>query len=221
MAKVFIDTNVIKFSATKQLEFIPVNKPTRKCYGKITGYQVATVGYVNPNDYLRDKSEIKKEAELLPNIADLAKNEHLELFEDTEMMVESMGLPKIGSASGRLYNAPIKRANPPLYYSRTIIGPNYMGSPDELTLNFLKGITDKRFIEIQKVTGAYQGKDNYNLNQLIDAFLIWSAEHNQCDYFLTLDFKLIKMVKNDNKKRVNIKMVRPSKLLQSLGRPCK
>jgi hypothetical protein len=216
MARVFIDTNVIKFSATKQLEFIPVNKPTRNWYGKITGYQVATVGYVNPNDNLRDKSEIKKEAELLPDIAALAKNEHIELFEDTEMIVESMGLPKIGSASGRFYNAPIKRANPPIIYSRTIIGPSYMGSPDELTLNFLKRITNKRFKELQKVTGAYQGKDNYNLNQLIDAYLIWSAEHNQCNYFLTLDFNLIKMIKNDKKKRVSINLVRPSELLQSL-----
>jgi hypothetical protein len=216
MDRVFIDTNVIKFSATKQLAIIPVNKPTRNWYGKITGYQVATVGYVNPNDNLRDESEIRKEADLLHHIATLAKREHIELYEDTEMMIESMGLPKIGSASRRFYDAPIKRAKPPLIYSRTFIGPSYIGSPDELALDFFKGITDKRFKEIQKVTGAYQGKDYYNLNQLIDAFLIWSAEHNQCNYFLTLDFTLIKMIKNDTKQRVSIKLVRPSELLQIL-----
>jgi hypothetical protein len=217
MIKVFIDTNVIKFSATKHLEIIPVNKPTRNWYGKITGYQVATVGYVNPNDNLRYGSEIRKEADLLPRIATLAKNECIELYEDIEMMAESMGLPRMGSASGRLYGAPIKRANPALIYSRTIIGPSYMGSPDELALNFFKQISDRRFKDIQKVTGAYQGPNKYNLNQLIDAFLIWSAEHNKCNYFLTLDFKLIKMIENDKKKIVCIKLVRPSELLNILG----
>ncbi len=217
MTRVFIDTNVIKFSATKQLECIPVNKPTRNWYGKKTGYQVATVGYVNPNNNLRDGSEVKREAQLLPHIADLAKNGRIELYEDTEMQVESMGLPRISSVSGRFHGAPIKLATPPLIYSRIIIGPSYFGSPYELSLDFFKGISDKRFKEIQKVTGAYQGKDHYNLNQLIDAFLIWSAEHNQCDYFLTLDFTLIKIVNHDKKERVCIKLVRPSELLQILG----
>jgi len=216
MTRVFIDTNVIKFSATKQLEIIPANKPTRNWYGKITGHQVATVGYVNPNDKLPDESKIKIEAGLLSDIAILAKNGHIELFEDLEMMVESIGLPRIGSESGRFHGAPIKRANSPFIYGRTIMGPNHMESPNELALKFFKEITHKRFKELQNVTGAYQGKDTYNLNQLIDAFLIWSAEHNQCDYFLTLDFKLIKMVKNDSKKRVNINLVRPSELLQNL-----
>ena len=145
MPRVFIDTNVIKFSATKQLRFIRVNKPTRNWCGKITGFQVATIGYVNPNDKLADESEIKKEAKLLNDVAVLAENGKIELFEDTEMIVERMGLPNIGSASGRFYGAPIKRSNPPIIYSRTIIGSSYIGLPDELALNFFKSVTRARF----------------------------------------------------------------------------
>jgi hypothetical protein len=110
--KVFIDTNIVKFSATKQLRLIPVNKPTRNWYGKKTGYQFSTVGYVNPNERLQDGSKIKKEAALLPDVADLAKSNRIELLESMEMVVESMGLPNIGSSSGRFYNAPIKKPIP-------------------------------------------------------------------------------------------------------------
>jgi hypothetical protein len=211
--KVFIDTNIIKFSATKQMRIIPVNKPTRNWYEKITGYQLNTLGYVNPNDRLSNGSEIKIEAELLSTVAELAKSNRIELFEDREMMIESMGLPNTDSSSGRFYNAPIKIAAPPLKYGRVIIGPSYMGTAEELALNFLKGVTAERFKNLQKVTGAYQGNGNFNINQLRDAFLLWSAEHNNADYFLTLDFKLIKMVKRDRKYNIDVVPIRPSELL--------
>ncbi len=216
MIRVFIDTNTIKFSATKQLRIIPINKAIRNWYGKITSRIVSTIGYINPNEKLKNGSELKQEAKLLIDVAELAKNSHIELYEDVEMIVESMGLPNIGSSTGRLYKAPISRAEAPIKYGRMIMGPSYMGSPKEMTLNFLKNINERRFKDLQKITGAYQGGDKYNINQLRDAFLIWSAEHNECDYFLTLDFKLIKMVKRDNKYEVKVNLVRPSELLQAI-----
>jgi hypothetical protein len=98
-----------------------------------------------------------------------------------------------------------------------IIGPSYLGSADELALSFLKDIADERFKNFQKVTGAYQGKGRYNLNQLRDAFLLWCAEHNGADYLLTLDFKLINMVKRDKKHNITFAPVLPSELLDIIS----
>jgi hypothetical protein len=216
MNKVFIDTNVIKFSATKQRRLLPVNRPTRNWYGKVTGYQLAELGYYNPNEKLNIESEIRQEAELLPEIADIAKLGHIKVLEDIEMMIESMGLPSINCSTGRFYGAPINRADRPIEYSRVIIGPNYMGSPKQLAMNFLKNIDNSRFKEIQKVTGAYQGENKYNHNQLIDAYLLWCAEYNKAKYFLTLDFKLIKMARGNKRIQLAVEPVKPSELLSKL-----
>jgi predicted nucleic acid-binding protein len=50
------------------------------------------------------------------------------------------------------------------------------------------------------------------MNQLLDAFHLWSAEAAGCDYFLTLDFKLIKMM-NQAPSSTPVRIVRPSELL--------
>lgn len=210
----FIDTNVLKFSASGPLMFIPVNRKIRNWYGRVVGIQVSRIGYVDRNEKIKS-AELRREVNLLPKIAELAKSGRLEILLHSESIFEGMGLPAMASPSGRFLGAPITDAEAPIKYGRTLFHSRI--SPKELTLDFLKGIKDKRFKELQKVTGAYQGKDNYNLNQLLDAFYIWCAEHNQCGYMLTLDFKLIKMVRSSRKHSVQVKLVKPSELLAETG----
>jgi hypothetical protein len=50
----------------------------------------------------------------------------------------------------------------------------------------------------------------------MDAFAIWCAESAGCDAFLSLDFKLARVIANDRKKRVKIRMVRPSEVVAML-----
>ncbi len=212
----FIDTNVLKFSATGPLMFIPVNKKIRNWYGRVVGMQVSRIGYVNRNEKIKN-AELKREVNLLSKIAELAKSDKLEIFLHRESIFEGMGLPAMASASGNFFGAPITDAEAPIRYGRTLFYPRV--SPKELALDFLKGIDDKRFKELQKGTGAYQGGDNYNLNQLLDAFYIWCAEYNRCEYMLTLDFKLIKMIRSSRKHTVQVKLVKPSELLEGTGNP--
>jgi hypothetical protein len=73
-------------------------------------------------------------------------------------------------------------------------------------------LNDKRFLELQKITGAFQGKRGVQRNQLLDAFHLWCAEHNKCDFFLSLDFKLATHTKG----RVPVLIVRPSQLLAAV-----
>ncbi|OGP41631.1 MAG: hypothetical protein A2090_06470 [Deltaproteobacteria bacterium GWD2_42_10] len=85
-----------------------------------------------------------------------------------------------------------------------------------MQFNFLSSIKNKRFLELQKMTGAYQGAKKLNRNQLLDAFHIWCAEHNKCDYFLTLDFKLVNVIRRQKGATLS-ELVTPSELMNKLG----
>jgi hypothetical protein len=79
-------------------------------------------------------------------------------------------------------------------------------------------INDKRFIELQRACGAFQGHIKPpNHNQLLDAFHIWCAEFAGCSYFLTLDFKLMRVL-SKSKAKTQLRLVRPSELLFEVQR---
>ncbi len=208
--KVMLESNTLKFAATKLRRLIPVNRPTYNAKGERTGTLLYDDGYVNPNDKITDP-ELKKEADLLPHIAELAKGGNFELLLDREAHYESWGLPNMNSATGLFYEAPVSEAEHPFQYGRVLAGLGRSGR--DWAKLFLTGIDNQRFRDLAKVVGAYQGADKYNLNQLRDAYFIWSAEHNACEFMLTLDFKLIRMVKLAKKQKIKVKVVKPSELL--------
>ena len=212
--RIFLESTVFKFSATKQLRFIPYNKEVRNWYGRVVGFIVNKLDYVNPNDRITNP-DLKTEADLLPMVAGLAKDSKIHGVTHVETEFETWGLPKMDSESGRFYGAPIEHVNAPIKYSRIFIGAGL--DSKQLQRNFLLSITNARFKELQKVTGAYQGKRPANSNQLLDAFQIWCAEHSECDYFLTLDFKLIRVVMKHHKRPKRLVLVKPSTLLDELG----
>ena len=119
----------------------------------------------------------------------------------------------LGNTTGRFYGAPIESAVSPVQYSRVMIGPLH-SNPKEMQFDFFSGLKHRRFNELQRMTGAYQGPGKLNQNQLLDAFHIWCAEHNGCGFFLTLDFALIKVVSGSRNR--TIRLVKPSELLKHL-----
>ena len=210
--RVYLDTTVLKFSATALKRLLP-RKQMLYWGGNVHEVTVHDLSTVNPNESLT--GEIKAEAELLPTLAEFGKQGTVRYFIHTETEFESWGLPKMmGNTTGRFYGAPIEGAESPVQYSRVMIG-YYTQDPKEMQFDFLSDLKHRRFNELQRMTGAYQGPEKLNRNQLLDAFHIWCAEHNGCDFFLTLDFKLIKVVSHSHKP--TIKLVRPSELLIHLG----
>jgi len=215
--KILLDTTVLKFSASGPLSYIPVNRKTRNWYGRVTGFQFYKIGYVDRNQKIQNP-ELKREVQLLPKIAELAKSGTIELLMHQETVFESWGVPAMGSPDGPFYGAPISQAESPIKHGhRTLFAPSLGLSPDELTKNFLAGIRDKRFERLAKITGGYQGAGRYNLNQMRDAFYVWCAEHNECDFLLTLDFKLIRMLRNNTRDNLQVALVKPSELLSRTG----
>ena len=210
-AKVYLDTTVLKFSAT-ELPRLQARNTSINWGGKTVDVTVHDFIEVNPNDSIQNV-DLRSEAELLPRLADLGKLGVIEYVMCNETLWESWGLPNMDSKSGQFYGAPIKDGQAPLEYGRIVAGGNT--SPRKRQFDFLCSINHRRFLELQKMTGAYQGNQPLNHNQLLDAFHLWCAEHNGCEFFLTLDFKVIKVLRLSTKTS-SVQAVRPSELIRLL-----
>lgn len=212
LPKVYIDTNVFKFSATQLQRLVP-RRQSLNWGGQVHEVIVHDLVDLNPNENITN-GDLKSEVELLPQLAKLGKTNRVEYVIQTETLFESWGLPNMDSSTGEFYGTPCRAVDAPITYDRVLIG----GHTDsgEMQFDFLKSIRAKRFLEVQRITGAYQGEGKLNRNQLLDAFHLWCAEHNKCNYFLTLDFKLIRVLGQNRKKQLSVRAVRPSELLVAI-----
>lgn len=210
--KVYTDTTVLKFSATRLRRFHPREQTVK--WGDLTfEATVHDIIRVNPNDPI-DNPELKAEAELLPTLAEVGKRGEVKYVIQMETLLESWGLPKMDSETGKFYGAPIESVEAPIKYSRVVFGLNYKAR--DMQFDFLSSIKHDRFLKLQKITGAYQGPGKLIRRQLLDAFHIWCAEHNRCDYFLTLDFNLVKESRRPNR-HLLVEVVKPSELVEKIG----
>lgn len=208
---VFVDTNVLKFSATELTRFQA--RPTRVNWGgKGIELLVHDVVQTNPNLGILNKT-LRVEADLLPSLAELGRQGAVEYIMQLEAKLESWGLRNMDSDRGDYYGTPIRFVEGPFKYSRTVGGAGI--EVVDRQFEFLKSIDHPRFAELQRMTGAYQGANEMNRNQLLDAFHLWCAEHAGAEFFLTLDFKLIKVVARSPSKSV-VRLVRPSELVASV-----
>jgi len=208
--KVFLDTCVLKSSIVSLTRFVPRGeRPSLNGKGK--GSPIYRIADICPHDKIKDKG-LYKEIKLLSQIATLAKEQKIELLTQFEAILELWGLPDtFGRRRTYFDEVEIKKVGAPIEYSRVFAFPNI--GPKNSQFNFLESINDERFAELRRATGAYQGENSLNRNQLLDAFHIWCAEYNNCDFYLTLDFKLIKHLNNQKKYTIKTRIVRPSELL--------
>jgi hypothetical protein len=77
-----------------------------------------------------------------------------------------------------------------MYYGRKIVSP--FDNEDQQLL-FLKNLKHPGFEKWKKLVEAKAETKNER-NQLMDAWHLWSADYDHCDYFLTMDYKLIRSV---------------------------
>src|ERR1035437_1587619 len=183
-AKVYLDTNVYKFSATAIPMFRLQQMKTYNWGSQVISLPVYDPILDNPNDRI-DNLELKAEADLLPEVAALASGGRVTFMESMESRMEGMFLPKMASQTGLLYGAKVVTVAEPVQYSRVVFGGPE--DPSQAQFNFLSSPGEKRFVELQKIGGAHQGIGKpTNRNQLLDAFHLWCAEHHDCDYVLSL-----------------------------------
>ena len=104
-ARVYIDANILKLSATRLLRFRPREVivdwgGTRQ---PLTVHDPVTV---NPNVGIANNPELKREAELLPQVAALADSGIVDFLINIETQMEVWGLPNLDSGTGSFYGAP-------------------------------------------------------------------------------------------------------------------
>lgn len=117
------------------------------------------------------------------------------------------------SDPGRFYGAPISTVDAPIVYGR-MIADAFKDSKD-LQYDFLCSIDHERLLEIQRMTGTYQGENPVHRNQLLDAWHLGCAEQSNCDFFLSLDFGLARIVLQ-SKRPATVPIVRPTELLNAI-----
>src|SRR6185369_9023345 len=96
--KVYIDTNVLKFSAT-QLPRLKPRQTTINWGGHIHDVTVHDFIEVNPNDTISNQ-ELKSEAQLLLKLAELGKSGKVQYAIQMETLLESWGIPNMDSSFG-------------------------------------------------------------------------------------------------------------------------
>ena len=209
---VFVDTNILKLAATELQRYVPRRESLQ--WGPMTiDAVVHDAVVVNPNDNISNP-KLKAEADLLPEVANYGRQGAIEFTQTAEARYEEWGLPNMDSQTGRFYGAAVRLVEAPFKYARVMGGSGIDGGAEQY--RFLASIGGTRFLTIQRATGAYQGAQPPNRNQLIDAFHIWCAESAACTYFLTLDFKLIRTIAR-SKLCSSVAVVLPSELIASIN----
>jgi hypothetical protein len=199
---VYLDANIYKFSATQLLRLIPRLQRFTWPNGVASEITIHDLRLVNRNFKLTPES--KAETEVLPLLAELAKKGEYRAGTGIEMLFEVWGMPHLDSQSGKFYGAPVETIQHPRRFTR-VIGKELRNDQIES----FRRIRDPRFLTPQKWTGALDPKSKKAGNQLLDAYFLWTAEQARCDYFLTMDFKLVDMART---KELRVQVVKPSEL---------
>ncbi|NBB70454.1 MAG: hypothetical protein GVY33_09035 [Alphaproteobacteria bacterium] len=211
---IFLDTNIFKFAARKKKVRVPHRE--RVEWGEIVEDIDVYRPYVHNSIHrIRDKKQ-RMDALYIPMLAFSGIQGHAIFWTHNEVNIEMSGIPGMSNIHGLFYNCPINRLpSPEGERYRIIAGENK--TLDEHTLDYLSNIEHKRYKEIAKFTGGFQGKSRkMNRNQALDAYHLWCAERSQMDYFVTMDYKLIKIIKNNKKANFQFEIVNPKILFEQI-----
>jgi hypothetical protein len=210
--KVFLDTSVLKLAVARLIRARKRRK-TIRWGNRATAVDLTQTVEVFPIEKL--SGPIKRDALLLQIIARLAERGRIELSSSTEVQWEFFRLPRIDDPRGRFCGAPIIWHPTPKTWGRVIFDGRRPAR--EHQINYLKGLGDTRFVELQIAVGARQSSLLHD-NELVDAFHIWTAETTGADYFLTCDYNLLKRLGNHRKYQPTVDVVNPNLLVKDLLR---
>ena len=213
--RVFLDTSALKAAADE----IPVLVP-RSSNMDFAGRPVKSPVYeprvLYPNEkYLEeDNRDQYIDTLMLPILAAFARKQSISLLTHLEVEFESWGLPRMRSLKGRFYGTPIEFTSGPFEYSRVVLNAR---DATDYQYDFLRKVDHKRFLELQRGCGAFQGDDKPpHRNQLLDAWHLLCAESAKANYFLTLDRKLLRVLSTTARYEPRLAVITPLNLVSVL-----
>lgn len=204
---VFLDSNIIQHAATTYR--------TKDIYfgGAKPGEPLIRYGPIETISKEPAKNEkLRAEIDCLPELSSRLKIINARLIMDFDNFLEVKRAGR--SRSEYFHGSEIHYADRPPEYNAVLGMPSWLnpGPTNNHFHNFLHRLKHPRFLELAKYAGALQGpSDNYN--QLSDAYFLWCAEANKADYFLTLDFKLKRMISQAKSLVYKTKVVSAMELL--------
>lgn len=198
---VFLDTCV--FKAAVRFGVYGEKIEHRNDDGELKGVSIPLV-WKTYNDAMRE-GEQRDEHECVEEVAQLVHRHVVRAVTSQEVMLELMSLPKtFPAAGGKLYGAEVQHVSAP-----TQFGYSLTSWKEDLRAQLL-ALEDARYFEIRRQVGAYQGKYKVSTNSLIDALLLWTAEVAGCNFFLTVEKKLLKYKFYSD----TLAIIRPSQLIE-------
>lgn len=219
--QVFVDTNILKCAArTKRVRLA---HRQRVEWGEIVEHFDVYRPYIHRSIHRMRNTAQRRDAFFISLIAYLGIKGHAVFWTHHEVLIETLNLPGMANIYGLFYGCPLEKiSNPEGKRERIIAGGGK--TFDEHTLDYLSEIKCTRFREICKYTGAFQGKNRpMNVNQALDAYHIWCADTFGMDYFLTIDYKLIRHVRNNKNAKFCFDFINPKdmyeKILKNIGFP--
>jgi hypothetical protein len=228
--KVFLETTPLKFASERVIRSYRIQRKVRWGHTELVvplqrWYEEFPIEErLGWRRHWRQRLEIQ----CLPIVAWLAKEGRLTLLSTRAVELELSGLPRIDDLTGLFYGAPITWVQAPVRRESAftwLFGPFKEEDGKRRPLNarerqihFLSSVRLPRFLELQKVTGAYRPVGQAPPpNQMLDAFHLWSAEYAGANYFLTLDRKLAQQCQNA-RDPPRVQCVTPRQLLTALGK---
>lgn len=205
-AVVFLDTCVHKH-AIRGRELL------RRRAGALTWQLVEE----DPVDERGVAGEIRREIDLLDDVAALARAGSVRLVTHLEAVWELLGNLQPGRSRLVFDGLSVEKIGNPVPYTRSLTPfPGSSATARSLTIDFLRGLRHPRYMELRRACGAYQGELPVPPNQLMDSFLVWCADDAGADYFLTTDLKLVRTVRACKSVRLDVAVVAPSELLAAI-----
>lgn len=209
--RIYVDANVIQHSDVDRAYWLPEDR--RLDWGEMTIESRTYPRYeVVDKRWSMGDFELRRELvvlELLAQFDSVAGIRFLQQFE-TELEANY----RLG-ASPPLFGAAIIPAADPIPYARSVLG---FGARPQL--EFVQSINHPRFRYFQKLAGVQPGmSEGRRRAQMLDAWHLWCAERNECGFFLTMDFKLVRMLsgtggpKSDDQPQTPVRAVTPSQMM--------
>ena len=158
LLNVYLDTNVLKFAVHHRKVYR--GHPQTIKWGHLEKTLIVYDLIETDEVSMLRSSKQKDESRTLQLYRMLHDTENFGCHEQRNSDRE-LATPEHGQRRRNFFGAKIVRAPPPIKFGRVIAGA-IMDPMKDLQFKFLASIKDKRFLELQKMTGAYQGKNGVN-----------------------------------------------------------
>ncbi len=211
---IYVDANILQNSDVGRTSWLPEERSVN--WGGTTFMSTSYPRYEVWDKRINIRNrELLKESLAIQLLARFDRLPTVHFLQQYETQLETKYMP---GASVPLFGAKVLSAGNPIPYARALSG---FGASSQS--EFVEKVNHSRLRYFQKLVGVQKGMgEKRRRAQILDAWHLWCAEYNQCAFFLTMDFKLVRMLQKAGSAKASsqpptpVRAVKPSELLDEL-----